>query len=308
MNLPKEVTIVEVGPRDGFQSIKEFIPTPLKLQIIEKLIEANFKKIEITSFVSPKAIPQMKDAKEIVSYLLEKYNDKKDIFHALVPNLYGAKAAYEAGLREITYVISTSISHNKANVRRTREESFDELKEIKNIFPEMKVKFAIATVFGCPYEGDIKIEEVKWMIQNGLDIGVDEFCLADTIGVANPLQIERVLSELKTDFNDIDFSLHLHDTRGMGLANVLSALQLGITKFESAVGGLGGCPFAPGAAGNIASEDLINMLENMDIQTDINLDKILSIIPTIKKDIKPVLTSHLAYADTKCETGVDNEQ
>ena len=300
MNLPKKVTIVEVGPRDGFQSIKEFIPTPLKLQIIEKLIEANFKKIEITSFVSPKAIPQMKDAKEIVSYLLEKYSDKLDIFHALVPNLYGAKAAYESGLREITYVISTSVSHNKANVRRSREDSFDELKEIKNIFPEMRVKFAVATVFGCPYEGDIEIEEVKWMIQNGLEIGVDEFCLADTIGVANPLQIERVLSALKEDFSDIDFSLHLHDTRGMGLANVLAALNLGVTKFESAVGGLGGCPFAPGAAGNIASEDLINMLENMGVKTGINLDKVLSIIPTIKEEIKPILTSHLAYADTTC--------
>lgn len=300
MNLPKAVTIVEVGPRDGFQSIKEWIPTDLKLQIIEKLIEANFKKIEITSFVSPKAIPQMKDAKEIVSYLLNKYEDKKDIFHALVPNLYGAKAAYESGLREITYVISTSISHNKANVRRTREESFDELREIKTIFPDMKVKFAVATVFGCPYEGDIKIEEVKWMVQNGLDIGVDEFCLADTIGVANPLQVEEVLSELTSTFKNIDFSLHLHDTRGMGLANVIAALNNGVTKFESAIGGLGGCPFAPGAAGNIASEDLVNMLEKMGVKTDVKLDVLLSIIPTIKEKIKPVLTSHLAYADIEC--------
>jgi len=307
MNLPKEVTIVEVGPRDGFQSIKEFIPTKLKLQIIEDLIKANFQKIEITSFVSPKAIPQMKDAKEITEYLLKKYPDKKDIFHALVPNLYGAKAAYEAGLREITYVISTSVSHNKANVRRSREESFNELKEIKTIFPAMKIKFAVATVFGCPYEGDIKIEEVKWMIQNGLDIGVEEFCLADTIGVANPLQIEEVLGELKSTFNDIDFSLHLHDTRGMGLANVIAALNQGVTKFESAVGGLGGCPFAPGAAGNIASEDLINMLECMGVNTGVNLDKVLSIIPTIMDKIKPILTSHLAYTDIKCEVGDNNE-
>ncbi len=306
MNLPKKVTIVEVGPRDGFQSIKEWIPTDLKLYIIEKLIEANFQKIEITSFVSPKAIAQMKDAKEIVSFLLKKYKDKQEIFHALVPNLYGAKAAYEAGLKEITYVISASVSHNRANVRRSREESFKELKEIKTIFPKLKVKFAIATVFGCPYEGDIKIEEVKWMIQNALDIGVDEFCLADTIGVANPLQIENVLSELGTTFKDINFSLHLHDTRGMGLANVLAALNQGITQFESAVGGLGGCPFAPGAAGNIASEDLINMLEKMQIQTNIKLDTLLSIIPIVKEKIKPILTSHLAYADMQCKTGEKN--
>ena len=303
MHVPPKATIVEVGPRDGFQSIKEFIPTPLKLHIIEKLIEANFTKIEITSFVSPKAIAQMKDAKEIVAYLLEKYSDKQEIFHALVPNLFGAKAAYESGLREITYVISTSVAHNQANVRRTREESFDELREIKETFPDMRVKFAIATVFGCPYEGDIHIDEVKWMVQNGQDIGVEEFCLADTIGIANPLQINHVLRALQTDFSEIDFSLHLHDTRGMGLANVLSALQLGVTQFESAVGGLGGCPFAPGAAGNIASEDLINMLENMGVQTGIDLDRVRSIIPTIQEKIKPILTSHLAYVDTICEVG-----
>ena len=301
MHLPISATIIEVGPRDGFQSIKEWIPTELKLQIIERLIEADFKKIEITSFVSPKAIAQMKDAKAIVATLLEKYPDKLERFHALVPNLYGAKAAYEAGLREITYVISTSVAHNQANVRRTREASFDELKTIKKQYPDMKVKFAIATVFGCPYEGDIAIDEVKWMVYNGLDAGVDSFCLADTIGIANPLQIEEVLVELKRTFPAIDFSLHLHDTRGMGLANVAAALQQGVTEFEAAVGGLGGCPFAPGAAGNIASEDLVNMLEKMGIDTGINLDTLLEIIPIIKNEIKENLTSHLAYAETVCK-------
>ncbi len=303
MILPKSINIVEVGPRDGLQSIKEWIPTELKLQIIEKLIGANFKKIEITSFVSPKAIPQMKDAKEIARHLLKKYENKGVVFNALVPNLFGAKAAYESGIREITYVISTSPSHNRANVRRTREESFEELAKIREIFSDLKIKFAVATVFGCPYEGEIKIEEVKWMIQNGIDTGVDEFCLADTIGVANPLQIERVLKELNKTFKEIDFSLHLHDTRGMGLANVITALQNGVTTFESAVGGLGGCPFAPGAAGNIATEDLVNMVENMGIKTGIKLDKVLSVIPTIKEKIKPVLTSHLAYVERTCKVG-----
>ncbi len=303
MILPKSINIVEVGPRDGFQSIKKWIPTDLKLQIIDKLIEAGFKKMEVTSFVSPKAIPQMKDAKEIVQKLSEKHQNKEIVFNALVPNLYGAKAAYESGIREITYVISTSVSHNKANVRRTREESFEELAKIKEIFSDLKIKFAVATVFGCPYEGEVKIEEVKWMVQNGINIGVDEFCLADTIGVANPLQIEKVLKELNATFKDIAFSLHLHDTRGMGLANVITALQNGVTTFESAVGGLGGCPFAPGAAGNIATEDLVNMVENMGIKTDINLDKVLSVIPIIKEKIKPVLTSHLAYVDRTCKVG-----
>jgi len=297
MELPKKANIVEVCPRDGFQSIKEWISTELKKEIIDRLIDTGFKKIEITSFVHPKAIPQMKDAKEIVSHCIEKHSNKDVILNALVPNLFGAKAAYESGIREITYVISTSESHNKANVKRSREESFNELKEIKKSFKDLKIKFAVATAFGCPFEKDVPVSEVEWMIQNGLEANVDEICLADTIGVANPLQIDRVFKELSKSFKDQSFSLHLHDTRGMGLANVVAALQNGVDTFESAAGGLGGCPFAPGAAGNIASEDLINMLTNMGIETGIELDPLLDTVELIKEKIKPVLTSHLAYVD-----------
>jgi hydroxymethylglutaryl-CoA lyase len=302
MNLPKNVKIIEVGPRDGFQSIKEWIPTELKLQIIDGLVESNFKKIEITSFVHPKAIPQMKDAKIIVEKLLQKYSDKDVIFNALVPNLFGAKAAYELGIREVTYVISSSVAHNKANVKRTPQESFDGLKVLKDTFADLKINLAIATVFGCPYEGDIAIEQVKWMIEQGLSAGVDNFTLADTIGVANPKQMFEILSELKKDFADIDFALHLHDTRGMGLANVVTALQCGVSTFESAIGGLGGCPFAPGAAGNIASEDLVNMLESMGVKTGVKLDKLLSTVKIVQEKIKPILTSHMVYVDN-CNIG-----
>jgi len=302
MDFPKSVEIVEVGPRDGFQSIKEWIPTELKLDIIDRLIESNFKKIEITSFVHPKAIPQMKDAKEITQKLIQKYKNTDVKFVALVPNLFGAKVAYELGLREVTYVISASEAHNRANVKRTPRESFDGLRELKNSFPDLKINLAVATVFGCPYEGDIEIKKVKWMIEEGLKTEVDNFTLADTIGVANPKQMYRVLNELKKDFSDIDFSLHLHDTRGMGLANVLMALECGVRKFESALGGLGGCPFAPGAAGNISSEDLVNMLENMDIKTEINLEKLLDTVKIVREKIKPILTSHMAYVDT-CTVG-----
>ena len=298
MKLPQSVQIIEVGPRDGFQSIKEWIPTELKLQIIDSLIEANFKKIEITSFVHPKAIPQMRDAKDIVQTLLQKYSDKDVEFVALVPNLFGAKAAYELGIKEVTYVISASESHNMANVKRTPMQSFEGLEELKNTLPNLKINLAIATVFGCPYEGDISIEQVKWMVKKALHVEVDSITLADTIGVANPKQMQSVLNELKKDFKDVDFALHLHDTRGMGLANVLSALQCGMSRFESALGGLGGCPFAPGAAGNIASEDLVNMLENMDIKTGVNLEKLLDAVQTVKNRIKPILTSHMAYVDS----------
>ena len=307
MVYPKKVDIVEVAPRDGFQSIKEYISPEIKIEVIKKLIDSGFKKIEVTSFVSPKAIPQMRDAKEIVSKILKLYPQRDFIINALVPNLFGAKAAYEAGVDEITYVISTSESHNKANVRRSRIESFEGLKEIKKTLPDLKIKFAVATVFGCPYEGDVKLQEVEWMVKNGLELGVDEICLADTIGVANPLQMREVLTYLGDKFPNQEFSLHLHDTRGMGLANVVVALECGITKFESAAGGLGGCPFAPGAAGNIASEDLINMLESMGIETEIEFSKLMDCVELIKKEIKSDLSSHLAYVDEKCSIGGDNE-
>lgn len=298
MKLPQNVQIIEVGPRDGFQSIKEWIPTDLKLQIIDGLIKSNFKKIEVTSFVHPKAIPQMKDAKEIVHALQQKY-EKDDVrFVALVPNLFGAKVAYDLGIKEITYVISASESHNMANVKRTPIQSFEGLKEIKDTLPNLRINLAIATVFGCPYEGDVSIEQVRWMVQKALHVEVESITLADTIGVANPRQMHTVLTELKKDFKDIDFALHLHDTRGMGLANVLVALERGVSRFESALGGLGGCPFAPGAAGNIASEDLVNMLENMGIKTGIKLDKLLETVQIVKNDIKPILTSHMAYVDS----------
>jgi len=298
MNLPKSAKIIEVGPRDGFQSIKEWIPTELKLQIIDELIKSNFKKIEITSFVHPKAIPQMRDAKELTQKVLQKYRDEDVEFVALVPNLFGAKAAHELGLKEVTYVISASEAHNRANVKRTPKESFEGLEELRQTLPELKINLAIATVFGCPYEGDVSIEQVKWMVKQALHVEVENITLADTIGVANPKQMYRVLSELKRDFEDIDFALHLHDTRGMGLANVLMALKCGVTSFESALGGLGGCPFAPGAAGNIASEDLINMLESMDIETGVKLDTLLDVVKTVQGKIKPILTSHMAYVDS----------
>ncbi len=300
MNLPKSAKIIEVGPRDGFQSIKEWIPTELKLQIIDELIKSNFKKIEITSFVHPKAIPQMKDAKDVVISTLKKHSNSGVEFVALVPNLFGAKAAYELGIKEVTYVISASVAHNMANVKRTPKESFEGLKELRDTLPDLKVNLAIATVFGCPYEGDISIEQVRWMVQQALHVEVESITLADTIGIANPKQMYSVLSELKSEFNDTDFALHLHDTRGMGLANVVAALECGVSRFESALGGLGGCPFAPGAAGNIASEDLVNMLHSMDIKTDIKLDTLLGAVKIVKEKIKPILTSHMAYVDS-CE-------
>lgn len=292
MNLPSKVTLIEVGPRDGFQNIEKFIPTDMKIEVIENLIDSGFKKIQITSFVHPKAIPQMKDSKEVASAMVEKYKDI--VFVALVPNLYGAKSAYEAGIRNISFVISASETHNKENVNRSVRESFEELAKIKSELPELKIKLDIATAFGCPFEGKISIEKIFSMIENAISIDVDEIFLADTIGVGNPSQVDDILKRVSERFPERKFGLHMHDTRGMGLANILVALQNGFTTFESAIGGLGGCPFAPGAAGNIATEDLINMIKEMGIPTEINLPKLIKITSLIKSSIKPDLTSHMA--------------
>jgi len=300
MELPKSIEIVEVGARDGFQNIKEWIETDTKLKVIEGLVNAKFKKMEVTSFVHPKAIPQMKDAKTLAKTVVEKYQDQV-AFNALVPNLYGAKAAWESGIREITYVISASEAHNKANVNRTHEESLIDLKQLKKELPDMHVKLDLATVFGCPFEGEVPVEQVCGLIQASIDYGVEEVCLCDTIGVANPKQIEEVLTAITSQFPEKEFSLHLHDTRGMGLANVLVGIKCGIQTFETAVAGLGGCPFAPGAAGNIASEDLVNMLESMGIETGLDLGILQDTVDIVRNEVKDQLTSHMAYVDRVCK-------
>ena len=292
MLLPKKVEIIEVGPRDGFQNIKEWIPTEVKLEVIDALVNAGFKKMQVTSFVHPKAIPQLKDSMEVAKYAVEKYPQVK--FNALIPNLFGAKSAYEAGIRELTYVISASERHNLENVKKTIQESFDELSRIRTEFSDTLIKIDIGTVFGCPYSGVVSVEQVLYMIATSLEHGADQILLADTVGIANPKQMYDVITAVKKKFPGLDFGLHMHDTRGMALANILVALQEGVTKFDSAVGGLGGSPFAPGAAGNVSSEDLVNMLHQMGIETDVDLDMLLKATAIVKENIKPGLAAHLA--------------
>ncbi len=290
--LSKKINIIEVCPRDGLQNIEKFIHTETKLELVKYLVEAGFKKMQVTSFVNPKAVPQMKDAREVAVKAVENYPDV--MFTALVPNLFGAKAAYESDIREISYVISASEAHNKENVRRSINESFEELSKIRDKYEDLIIKLDIATAFGCPFLGEVSVNQIIRMIDTAFNIGVDDIFLADTIGVANPKQVGQVLTSIKSEYPDKDFGLHLHDTKGMGLANVVVALEKGITTFESAAGGLGGCPFAPGAAGNIASEDLINMIEQMNMLTGVNLNKLLNATDFIRTNIKENLTGHLA--------------
>lgn len=294
MNLPKKVNVIEVGPRDGFQNVKDFIKTEDKIEIIKQIVDAGAKHIEITSFVHPKWVPQMKDASEVVKAVKEYTKDKDVELIALAPNKYGALKAKEAGVHTITYVISASEAHNKKNVNRTIEESFNELEEIRKELGNVKFRLALATTFGCPFNEKVPVGRIIDMAKRGLSMGADKILLADTIGIASPLEVKNIIGEITKYINPSNFVTHFHDTRGMGLANTLVALEENITQFESAVGGLGGCPFAPGAAGNIATEDLINMLHSMSVETGINSGKINEAISLVREKVNAPVASHMS--------------
>lgn len=296
MILPIKVDVVEVGPRDGFQNIKMAIPTTTKKKVIDAIIGAGVQVMEVTSFVHPKAIPQMGDAADVAASVANTYQGRDFRPIALVPNMTGAKSAWATGIREVTYVISASEKHNLANINRTREQSLGELTAITAELPDLKVRLDVATSFGCPFLGRVDSELVLSLVKAGLAAGVKEVILCDTIGVADPQQVFQLVGKLRRAFPEVPVGLHLHDTRGMGLANTLAGLQAGVTTFETSVGGLGGCPFAPGAAGNTATEDMVNMLHAMGIQTGIDLDKYLLAVGIVREEIQKELTGHMANA------------
>lgn len=293
--LPNKVTITEVGPRDGFQNVKTFIPTEDKVAIIEGLITAGVKSFELTSFVSPKAIPQLADAAEVCRTILSKHGDQIEA-SALVPNLRGAQSAWEAGIREVACVISVSTSHNRANINRTHDESIADLAKMLESLPEMTVRVDLATAFACPFEGWIQPEAVGALAERIQQLGVSKMVLADTIGVATPDRVYALSTFMRQQFPDINFALHLHDTRGTGLANTLAGLMAGITTFETSIAGLGGCPFAPGAAGNTATEDMVNMLRDMNIPTGISREKLIDVVSLVAEKVDAPINSHLAKA------------
>lgn len=294
----KKASVVEVGPRDGFQNIKGFIPTDTKFRIIEDMFAAGIREMEITSFVSPKAIPQMADAKELAERVVRKYGEERRLI-ALVPNLRGAQMAVECGLNTVTFVISASERHNKENVRKTPAESLADLNQLLKDIPGLNVRLDVATAFGCPFLGSIPEDMVMNLANEAASYGVKEIVLCDTIGIASPNQVaklsKRALAELK-----IPVGLHLHDTRGLGLANALSGLQEGVTIFETSVAGLGGCPFAPGASGNTATEDLLNMMNGLDVETGISITKYLKAVDAVIKEVQSTAGGHLAKVPMNC--------
>jgi Isopropylmalate/homocitrate/citramalate synthases len=293
---PRNVRVVDITGRDGFQNIKEWIPTETKKLVLDQLAAAGVTKMEATSFVSPKAIPQMADAAEIVAHMREHHPNIALV--ALAPNLKGVQKAAENGVAEVSYIISVSASHNRSNVNRTHRESLDDLAAIVDACPGVSVNLSMPTVFGCPFEGEVPLDHTLSLIGECLKRGAKTMSLCDTIGVANPAQVQSVVAAVKSAYPDLDFALHLHDTHGMGLANTFAALQAGVTRFETAGGGLGGCPFAPGAAGNTSTEDMVNMLNRMHVETGIDLPKYLEAVTTIREKINPAIPGRLIAART----------
>lgn len=270
-----KIEIYEVGPRDGFQNIPEYIPLETKLTIIEGLQAAGVRHLQMTSFVSPKAVPQMKDAAELARICLERYPET-DLL-ALVPNLRGAQTAWESGIRHVSTVVSLSESHNRANINRTSAESQTEIAKILETYPEMDVCLDLATAFGCPFEGKKTEEDVVSFIRPYVDLGIRTVNLCDTIGIANPAQVRRTIAAVQKTYPQLDLMIHIHDTRNMGLVNTLAAIEAGVSQVQSTLGGLGGCPFAPGASGNLATEDLVFMLQEMGYDLDIDVQKLIDL-------------------------------
>jgi hydroxymethylglutaryl-CoA lyase len=275
--LPHSVRIVEVGPRDGLQNEKVIIPTEQKIQFIQMLADAGLPVVEATSFVSPRAIPQLSDASEVMVNLFRRPSTS---YPVLIPNLRGMERALAAGVRAIAVFTAASESFTRHNIHATIAESLANFRPVIALAQQEKVAIRgyISTVFGCPYEGKVEPRRVLNVAQALLEMGVGELSLGDTIGVATPNQVVDMIDLLVHDgaIPMSQLAVHFHDTRGTALANVLIALECGISIIDSSAGGLGGCPYAPGAAGNLATEDLLYMLNGMGIHTGVDLDKIVA--------------------------------
>ena len=293
--MDNRINIVEVGPRDGFQNVKTFIDTDDKLLIAKGLIDSGVKHMEAASFISSKWIPQMADAAEVVREVCDYARGRDVEIIALTPNLQGVKRAVETGIDAIVYVISASETHNLKNVNRKKGESVADFREACRIKGGKKMKLSIATAFGCPYEKEVGKEKVLDLALQALEAGAEEIILCDTIGVADPYQVRDMIRFLGREIDPAKcgMGLHLHDTRGMSLACTVMAVEEGVRTFESAVGGLGGCPFAAGATGNQATEDLVAMLAKMGFETGIDLDRLLQVTALVEQKVDFPIASHM---------------
>jgi hydroxymethylglutaryl-CoA lyase len=272
----KRIFFNEVVTRDGFQMEPQFVPTDSKVALIDELSACGYAKIEATSFTSAKAIPMLRDAEEVMGRI-RRFPGVE--YAVLVPNLRGAERALESRADELNLVMSASESHNQANLRMSRQQSFAALSEVvKVVSGRAAVNVSISTAFGCPMEGHVPAEEVIGISERFAGLGVRGITVCDTTGMAHPAQVAAMCEQLQQRLPaSLQLTLHFHNTRGMGLANVLAAAQSGIVRFDGSLGGLGGCPYAPGASGNIASEDAIHMLHTMGYETGIDLERLLAV-------------------------------
>ncbi|MDE2370379.1 MAG: hydroxymethylglutaryl-CoA lyase [Burkholderiales bacterium] len=272
-----DVLISEVGPRDGLQSVKATMPTAAKKRWIDALVAAGVREIEVGSFVPAKLLPQLADTAEIVRHGL---THEGVTIMALVPNLRGAEAALEAGVHKLTVPISASEAHSLANVRKTRAAMVEELRAIvalrDRVAPGVKVEAGLSTAFGCTIQGEVQESDVVWLAQACADAGADDIGLSDTTGMANPAQVRRLFNAVRAAIGAKTGAAHMHNTRGLGLANCLAAYDVGVRTFDASLGGLGGCPYAPGASGNVVTEDLVFMFEAMGIATGIDIGRLIA--------------------------------
>jgi hydroxymethylglutaryl-CoA lyase len=286
----------DVVARDGFQIEPNFIPTEDKIKLIDGLSQCGFAKIEATSFTSPKAIPMLRDAEELMGRILRAPGVE---YTVLVPNLRGAERAFESRADEFNLVMSASETHNLANLRMTREKSFTGLAEvIRHVDGRTPINISLSTAFGCPMEGNVPQAVVEEFVKRFVDLGVRGVTICDTTGMAHPTQVARMADDLQKQFAELQLTFHFHNTRGMGLANVLAAVQSGIVRFDGSLGGLGGCPYAPGASGNISSEDAIHMLDAMRYDTGINIPKLIDLARELPLIVGHSVPGQVAKAGT----------
>lgn len=287
MNLPETVTIREVSARDGYQSWPDFVPTETKIEIIKEACEAGITQFETTAFVSPKAVPQMKDAADVLKGV-----PRKGVKHAaLVPNLKGAQLAVAAGVDQLNVVISASEAHNKRNFNRTIAESLEALEPIFTLAQENSVEVigALAVAFGCPFSGAVALDDVIKLVEIYDSYGISAIGIGDTTGMATPLRVKELVKRVNEVIPRKDLILHLHNNRGSGMANLCAGLEAGASVFETSLGGIGGCPNVPQASGNLATEDVVCMLEDMGVKTGINLNKLLNTARLLEQKLGKML-------------------
>lgn len=295
MNLPNKVTICEVGPRDGLQNEDKILSVEEKIEIIDALSDAGYKVIEVGSFMSPKAVPQMASTDEVFKGINR--HDGVE-YRALIANVKGVERAIDCGCKKVKMNVSASRAHNLANLNMTPEESVAKFKDVVDmaLANGLEISGSISMPFGSPWEHNIPIEDVKTIVKAYLDVGINEISLSDASGMAVPNQVFEMCTELKKEFPQVKWILHFHNTRGVGNANILAGLEAGVTWFDSSFGGLGGCPFVPGAAGNVISEDVIHMLHEMKVETGIDLDKAINVAKRMREIVAHDLPGYILKA------------